>query len=55
MARCQRGDVLFGEYQIEKWLARGGFAKVYLATHLELEASRELKVLTRGGPITSGS
>ena len=54
MGRFRSGDLLFGKYRIQRLLARGGFAEVYLAEHLHLHAPRALKVLTRGGRVTSG-
>ena len=54
MARFRPGTVLFGKYRIERLLGRGGFAEVYLATHLHLDAPRALKVLTKGKRVTTG-
>ena len=54
MARFRPGTVLFGKYRIERLLGRGGFAEVYLATHLHLDAPRALKVLTKGERVTTG-
>ncbi len=44
------GDTLLNKYRIERLLGRGGFAEVYLATHLQLSAPRALKVLRRDAP-----
>jgi len=44
------GDTLLNKYRIERLLGRGGFAEVYLATHLELHAPRALKVLRKDIP-----
>jgi len=52
--RFSPGDILFDKYRIERLLGKGGFAEVYLATHLILNAPRALKILVRGGDITSG-
>ena len=54
MARFRPGTVLFGKYRIERLLGRGGFAEVYLAIHLHLDAPRALKVLTKGKRVTTG-
>ena len=53
--KLSSGAVLFGKYRIERLLGKGGFAQVYLATHLHLRAPRALKVVTRthGSPGTS--
>ena len=55
MAQFSPGTILFGKYRIERLLGKGGFAEVYLATHLHLEAPRALKILTKGGPVTTGA
>lgn len=39
------GHVLKGVYRIERRIAEGGMGRVYLATHLELDASVVVKVL----------
>ena len=44
------GDTLLNKYRIERLLGRGGFAEVYLATHLELDVPRALKVLRKDAP-----
>jgi len=54
MARYPSGTILFEKYRIEKSIGTGGFAEVYLATHLHLNAPRALKVLTREGEVTTG-
>ena len=54
MPRFRPGEILFGKYRIERLLGQGGFAEVYLATHLHLKVPRALKVLTRGPRITTG-
>ena len=36
-----------GKYRIEKFIGAGSGGEVYLATHLELQAPRALKVLRR--------
>ena len=53
MINLSPGTVLFGKYRLERLLGRGGFAEVYLATHVHLNAPRALKVLTRGGKVTT--
>ena len=53
MARFRPGTGLFGKYRIERLLGRGGFAEVYLATHLHLDTPRALKVLTKGRGVTT--
>ena len=53
MAQYRAGDILFDRYRIERPLGRGGFAEVYLAIHLHLKAPRALKVLLRGGGVTT--
>ncbi len=55
MAKISSGSVLFGKYRIERLLGKGGFSRVYLAFHLHLGVYRALKVLTRGGSITTGN
>ncbi|NPA92321.1 MAG: serine/threonine protein kinase, partial [Chloroflexi bacterium] len=54
MPRFTPGHILFDKYRIERLLGTGGFAEVYLATHIALNAPRALKVLVKGGDITSG-
>ncbi len=54
MARFSPGAILFGKYRVERLLGRGGFSEVYLVTHVRRRAPRALKVLTRGGRVTSG-
>ncbi len=44
------GDILLNKYRIERMLGHGGFAEVYLATHLQLSAPRALKVLRKDAP-----
>ncbi len=53
MINLSPGTVLFGKYRLERLLGRGGFAEVYLATHVHLNVPRALKVLTRGGKVTT--
>ncbi len=55
MPRFQPQTILFSKYRIERLVGKGGFAEVYLATHLHLEAPRALKILTKGGPVTTGA
>ncbi len=47
MPRFSAGTVLLGKYRIERLLGKGGFAEVYLATHLHLQAPRALKIVTQ--------
>jgi len=54
MSRFSTGDILFNKYRIERLVARGGFAEVYLAVHQHLNVPRALKVLTRQGGVTTG-
>jgi len=44
------GDILLNRYRIERLLGRGGFAEVYLATHLKTKGMRALKVLRKEFP-----
>ncbi len=45
------GDlILGGKYRVERCLGRGGFAEVYLVTHVALNAPRAIKVLHRKAP-----
>ncbi len=50
MMAYNSGDILLNKYRIERLLGRGGFAEVYLATHLQLNAPRALKVLRKDAP-----
>jgi serine/threonine protein kinase len=43
-------DILLKKYRLERLLGQGASAQVYLATHLELNAPRALKVLRRDAP-----
>ncbi|MBO9369324.1 MAG: protein kinase, partial [Chloroflexi bacterium] len=43
-------DLLLGKYRIERLLGEGAFAQVYLATHVQLNAPRAIKVLRRNAP-----
>ena len=43
----QTGDILLDKYRIEELIGQGAFAKVYRATHIELNVSRALKILHR--------
>jgi len=54
MSRFKPGDRLLNKYRIERLIGQGGFAEVYLAVHLYLKALRALKVLVRGGKVTTG-
>ncbi len=54
MARFRPDTLLFEKYRIVRLLGQGGFAEVYLATHLHLKAPRALKILTRSGKVTRG-
>lgn len=45
MPLFSRGTVLFDKYCIESHLGQGGFAEVYLATHIHLQVPRALKVV----------
>lgn len=42
--------ILGGKYRVERLLGRGAFGEVYLATHLELNVPRAVKVLHRDTP-----
>lgn len=42
--------ILNGKYRIERLLGRGAFGEVYLATHIELNVPRAVKVLRRDAP-----
>ncbi len=45
------GDLILGDkYRVERCLGRGGFAEVYLVTHVALNAPRAVKVLHRKAP-----
>ena len=47
----EKGDlILEGKYRVERCLGRGGFAEVYLVTHVALNAPRAVKVLHRQAP-----
>jgi len=49
--KLQTGQtILGGKYRIERLLGRGAFGEVYLATHLELNVPRAVKVLHRDTP-----
>lgn len=43
-------DIILEKYRIEKLVGQGAFAKVYLATHLALDAPRALKILHKDTP-----
>ncbi len=42
--------ILGGKYRVERCLGRGGFAEVYLVTHVALNAPRAVKVIHRKAP-----
>lgn len=44
------GDIIGSKYRIERELGGGTFAQVYLATHLNLNEPRALKILRRDAP-----
>jgi eukaryotic-like serine/threonine-protein kinase len=44
------GQTIANKYRIEKLIGQGAFGVVYLATHIELNARRALKVLRRDAP-----
>jgi serine/threonine protein kinase len=46
----ESGSILLHNYRIERLLGEGAFAQVYLATHLQLNARRAIKVLRRAAP-----
>lgn len=49
--QLQPGETILGDkFRIERLLGRGAFGEVYLATHLELNVPRAVKVLHRDAP-----
>jgi|GEM_PF-6888117 len=46
----QPHNLLLNKYRIERLLGEGAFAQVYLATHVQLNAPRAIKVLRRDAP-----
>jgi len=50
MTQYKPGDILLDKYRIEKLIGEGAFAEVYLATHIELNVSRALKILRKEAP-----
>ena len=44
------GHILLDKYRIEKLIGEGAFAEVYLATHIELNVPRALKILRKEAP-----
>ena len=42
--------ILNGKYRIDALIGEGAFAQVYRATHLQLQASRALKILRHDAP-----
>jgi eukaryotic-like serine/threonine-protein kinase len=46
----QPGDTLLNKYRIEALIGRGAFAEVYRVTHLQLDVTRAIKVLSRETP-----
>jgi serine/threonine protein kinase len=42
--------ILNDKYRIDALIGEGAFAQVYRATHLELKATRVLKILRRDAP-----
>jgi len=51
MPLYQPNDIILnGKYRIEKLLGTGAFGEVYLATHVELNVKRAVKVLHRQMP-----
>jgi len=50
MTQHKPGDILLDKYRIEKLIGEGAFAEVYLATHIELNVSRALKILRKEAP-----
>ena len=49
------GEVLFGEYRIERFLKKGSAAEIYLAVHLKTNNRRVLKILARDNTITNNT
>ncbi len=50
MSHFQAGQVVFGKYHIEELVGSGAFGEVYRVTHLPLNSTRALKILTRQMP-----
>jgi serine/threonine protein kinase len=49
------GQTIANKYQIEKLIGQGAFGVVYLATHIELNAPRALKVLRQDAPVVDST
>ena len=50
MTQYKPGNILLNKYRIEKLIGEGAFAEVYLATHIELNVPRALKILRKEAP-----
>lgn len=50
MSFYQPGQIVFEKYKIEQQVGSGSFGEVYRVTHLTLNFTRALKILTRQMP-----